>query len=130
MKGLPAGRIVNVASTAGLTGYAYTTAYGAAKHAVVGFTRSLAKELARTAITVNAVCPSFTDTDLVARSLEVITEKSGRSREAALSELTANNPQGRLVRPEEVAQTVVWLCSDAAAAVSGQAIAIDGGETA
>jgi NAD(P)-dependent dehydrogenase (short-subunit alcohol dehydrogenase family) len=130
MKTLPAGRIVNIASTAGLTGYAYTSAYGAAKHAVVGLTRALAKELASTPVTVNAVCPSFTDTDLVARSLDLITEKSGRSREQALSELTANNPQGRLVRPEEVAHTVAWLCSDAAASVNGQAIAIDGGETA
>lgn len=130
MKAMPAGRIINVASTAGLTGYAYTSAYTAAKHAVVGLTRALAKELARTSVTVNAVCPSFTDTDLVARSLDVITEKSGRTREQALAELTAGNPQGRLVRPEEVARTVAWLCSDAAASVNGQAIAIDGGETA
>ena len=124
------GRIVNIASTAGLKGYAYVAAYCAAKHGLVGLTRALAVELAGAGIAVNAVCPGFTDTDLVARSLETITSRTGRDHDAALADLTKANPQGRLVRPEEVAAAVNWLCSDAAAAVTGQSIAIDGGETA
>lgn len=122
------GRIVAVASTAGLKGYPYVTAYCAAKHAVVGFVRALALETAATGITVNAVCPGFTDTDLVASSLDRIVEKTGRSREDALFELTRTNPQGRLVRPEEVADAVLWLCGEAARSVTGQAIAVAGGE--
>ncbi len=122
------GRIVAVASTAGLKGYPYVTAYCAAKHAVVGFVRALALETARTGVTVNAVCPGFTETDLVATSLDRIVEKTGRSREAALAELTRSNPQGRLVRPEEVADAVLWLCGAGAASVTGQTIAVAGGE--
>lgn len=128
MKTRPAGRIVAVASTAGLKGYAYVSAYVAAKHAVVGLVRALALELANTPITVNAVCPGFTDTDLVAGSIDNIMKKTGRSREQAVAELAKHNPQGRLVTPQEVADTVLWLCGAGASAVTGQAIAVAGGE--
>lgn len=122
------GRIVAVASTAGLKGYPYVTAYCAAKHAVVGFIKALALETARTAVTVNAVCPGFTDTDMVAESLDRIVEKTGRNREDALGEFVKHNPQGRLVDPREVADAVIWLCGDTARSVTGQAIAVAGGE--
>jgi 3-hydroxybutyrate dehydrogenase len=123
-----AGRIVAVASTAGLKGYPYVTAYCAAKHAVVGLVRALAQETARSGVTVNAVCPGFTDTDLVATSLDRIVAATGRDRDAARAELVRHNPQGRLVAPAEVADAVLWLCGDASASVTGQAIAIAGGE--
>ena len=122
------GRIVAVASTAGLKGYAYVSAYSAAKHAVVGLVRSLALELATSGVTVNAVCPGFTDTDLIAGSVDTIMSKTGRSREQALAELAKHNPQGRLVTPAEVADAVLWLCGDGAGAITGQAIAVAGGE--
>jgi len=128
MKGLPYGRIVAVASTAGLKGYPYVSAYSAAKHAVVGLVRSLALELAATPVTVNAVCPGFTDTDLVAASIENIMKKTGRGREQALAELAQHNPQGRLIDPAEVADAVLWLCGERASAITGQAIAVAGGE--
>jgi 3-hydroxybutyrate dehydrogenase len=128
MKTRPYGRIVAVASTAGLKGYAYVSAYAAAKHAVVGLVRSLALELASTRITINAVCPGFTDTDLVAGSIDNIMTKTGRSREQAVAELAKHNPQGRLVTPQEVADTVLWLCGEGAGAITGQAIAVAGGE--
>ena len=128
MKQRPFGRIVVIASTAGLKGYAYVSAYSAAKHAVIGLARSLALELAQTRITVNAVCPGFTDTDLVAGSIDTIMKKTGRSREQAVAELAKHNPQGRLVTPAEVADTVLWLCGEGAGAVTGQAIAVAGGE--
>ena len=117
-----------VASTAGLKGYPYVSAYCAAKHAVVGLVRALALETAAAGVTVNAVCPGFTDTDLVAESLDRIVARTGRSREYALAELMKHNPQGRLVQPREVADAVVWLCGEGAAAVTGQAIAVAGGE--
>lgn len=122
------GRIVAVASTAGLKGYPYVSAYCAAKHAVVGFVRALALETATTGVTVNAVCPGFTDTDLVAESLERIMAKTGRTREQALSELVKHNPQQRLIGPTEIADTVLWLCGEGARSVTGQAIAVAGGE--
>jgi len=128
MKTRPYGRIIAVASTAGLKGYAYVSAYVAAKHAVVGLVRSLALELASSRITVNAVCPGFTDTDLFAGSVDNIMTKTGRSREQAVAELARHNPQGRLVTPQEVADAVLWLCGEGASAVTGQAIAVAGGE--
>lgn len=122
------GRIVNVASSAGLTGYPYVTAYCAAKHGVVGLTRALALEVATRNITVNAVCPGFTDTDIVRDSINNIREKTGRSESEALAALVARNPQRRLVRCEEVANAVAWLCLPGSESITGQSIAVAGGE--
>ena len=122
------GRIVNVASTAGLTGYAYITTYCAAKHAMVGLTRALALETARAGVTVNAVCPGYADTDMTNQSIANIMQKTGRSREEATASLVSRNPQGKLIQPDEVADAVVWLCGDHAASITGQSIAIAGGE--
>ncbi|MCB1623793.1 MAG: SDR family oxidoreductase [Pseudomonadales bacterium] len=122
------GRIVNIASTAGLKGYGYVAAYCAAKHGVIGLTRATALEHAKRNITVNAVCPGYTDTDIVSESIANISAKTGRTREEALVELVAVNPQGRLVTPAEVANTVLWLCCPGAESVTGQSIAIAGGE--
>jgi len=124
-----AARIVNIASTAGLKGYAYVSAYTAAKHGVIGLTRSLALELARKGVTVNAVCPGFTETDIVRDSIANIVAKTGQTEAQAREALVAHNPQKKMIQPDEVAQTVLWLCADAAASVNGQSIAIDGGET-
>lgn len=124
------GRIVNIASTAGLKGYAYVTAYCAAKHGVVGLTRALAQETARCGVTVNAVCPGYTDTDMVAESVARIVAKTGRGADEARAELARGNPQGRLIAPEEVAATVLFLCGADAGSITGQAIAVSGGETA
>ncbi len=122
------GRIVNVASTAGLTGYAYVTAYCAAKHGVIGLTRALALETARSAVTVNAVCPGYTDTDMTHQTVANIVAKTGKSESEARAVLTERNPQQRLVRPEEVANAVLWLCLPGSEAVTGQSISISGGE--
>ena len=122
------GRVVNVASTAGLTGYGYVSAYCAAKHAVVGLTRALAIEVATKGITVNAVCPGYTDTDMVRESVDKIVAKTGRTAEAVRAELVSRNPQKRLVQPEEAANAVAWLCLPGSEAINGQAIAVAGGE--
>jgi NAD(P)-dependent dehydrogenase (short-subunit alcohol dehydrogenase family) len=122
------GRIVAVASTAGLKGYPYVTAYCAAKHAVVGLVRALALETARTGVTVNAVCPGYTDTDLVRQSLDRIEHKTGRPRDEALAAMIKDNPLGRLIRPEEVAAAVLALCGPDAAAITGETLAVAGGE--
>ena len=122
------GRIVAIASTAGLKGYAYVSAYSAAKHAVIGLVRSLALETAKSGVTVNAVCPGFTETDLLEGSIDNIIKKTGRSREQAIGELSKHNPQGRLVAPSEVADAVLWLCGKGAGSITGQAIAVAGGE--
>lgn len=123
-----AGRIINIASTAGLIGYGYVSAYCAAKHAVVGLTRSLALETAKKGVTVNAVCPGYTETDLVRDTIDNIVKKTGRSVEDATAELAASNPQGRLVQPWEVAETVGWLALPASASITGQSIPVAGGE--
>jgi 2-hydroxycyclohexanecarboxyl-CoA dehydrogenase len=123
-----AARIVNIASTAGQRGYAYVSAYVAAKHGLVGLTRALALEWATLGITVNAVCPGYTDTDLVQASLKRIVASTGRSAEDARAALQASNPQGRLVQPAEVADTVAWLLRPEAASITGQCLSVSGGE--
>lgn len=122
------GRIINIASTAGLKAYPYVTAYCAAKHGVIGLTRALALELASKGITVNAVCPGYTETDLLHNALQNIMAKTGRSEHAARAELAAHNPQGQLISPKQVADTVLWLALPASSAMTGQALAVAGGE--
>jgi NAD(P)-dependent dehydrogenase (short-subunit alcohol dehydrogenase family) len=122
------GRIVNIASTAGLRGAAYISAYASSKHAVIGLTRSLALEYAGRNITVNAVCPGFVDTDIVKNAIADIKSKTGRSDSEALAALLATNPQRRLVEPREVADTVMWLCRPGSESVTGQSIVLAGGE--
>jgi 3-hydroxybutyrate dehydrogenase len=122
------GRIVNIASIAGLRGGAYISAYATSKHAVIGLTRSLALEYAARNITVNAVCPGFVDTDIVKEAIANIRKKTGRSDSEALATLVATNPQRRLVQPREVADTVMWLCRPGSESVNGQSIVLAGGE--
>lgn len=128
MLGLGFGRIVNVASIAGLKGYAYVSAYCAAKHAVIGMTKALAAELVKTSITVNVLCPGYTDTDLIANAADAIARKTGRGAAEAIDHFAKTNPSGRLITPEEVAHAALWLCSEGASAVTGQAITIAGGD--
>jgi len=122
------GRLITVASTAGLRGYAYVSAYTAAKHGAVGLTRAVAQEVAGSGITANALCPGYVDTELTERTIANIMATTGRSHGEALRALTRANPQGRLVQPAEVTAAALWLCGPGSAAVNGQAIAIDGGE--
>jgi NAD(P)-dependent dehydrogenase (short-subunit alcohol dehydrogenase family) len=122
------GRIVNVASTAGLVGYGYVSAYCAAKHGVIGLTRAAALETAKTGVTVNAVCPGYTETDIVQDAVANIMTKTGKSEAEARAALVARNPQGRMIQPDEVAAAVLWLCLPGSGAITGQAIAIAGGE--
>jgi NAD(P)-dependent dehydrogenase (short-subunit alcohol dehydrogenase family) len=124
------GRIVNIASTAGIKGYGYVSAYVAAKHGVVGLTRALAVEFARTGVTVNAVCPGYTDTPMLDAAIANIATKTKRSGDEARASLAASNPMGRLITPEEVAAAVGYLCLPASGSVTGETLAIDGGETA
>ena len=122
------GRIVNIASIAGLRGAAYVSAYAASKHAVIGLTRSLALEYAARNITVNAVCPGYTDTEMVRQAIGNIMQKTGRSESEALAALTITNPQRRLITPAEVSNAVIWLCRPGTESVTGQSIVIAGGE--
>ena len=123
------GRIIFIASTAGLKGYAYVAPYVAAKHGVVGLMRALAVETAKSGVTVNAICPSFVETDMLEESISRIVGKTGRSEAEARASLMASNPQGRFVQPEEIAASVLFLCSAAAASITGQSISVSGGET-
>jgi NAD(P)-dependent dehydrogenase (short-subunit alcohol dehydrogenase family) len=122
------GRIVNIASTAGLTGYPYVAAYCAAKHGVIGLTRAIAREVATRNVTVNAVCPGYTDTELVREAAAKISAVTGRKLEDALQAMTRSNPQGRLIQPDEVANAVAWLCLPGSDSVTGQSIVVAGGE--
>jgi len=123
------GRLIAVASTAGLKGYPYAAAYSAAKHGVVGLVRATAQEFARTGVTANALCPGFLDTEMTERSIANITRKTGISAEEARASLEAMSPQRRLIRPGEVTRAALWLCGPGSEGITGQAIAIAGGET-
>ncbi|SDR02843.1 SDR family oxidoreductase [Pseudovibrio sp. Tun.PSC04-5.I4] len=129
LKGQEYGRLIAIASTAGLRGFSYVSHYAAAKHGVVGMVRSLALELANKPITVNAVCPGFTETPMLQRSLENIMQKTGMSEDQARAALYKDNPLQRFIQPDEVAATVAWLIGEGARSVTGQSISVSGGET-
>ena len=122
------GRIINMGSTAGVRGFAYITGYCAAKHGVIGLTRALAIETARSGVTVNAICPGYANTDLLEKTITNIMDKTGMPREKAEDSLKANNPQRRFIEPYEIANAVAWLCLPGSESVTGQSIAIAGGE--
>lgn len=128
MKAAKSGRMIAVASTAGLKGFPYVSGYCAAKHGVVGLTRALSLELAKTGITVNAICPGFIETPMLERSVANIVATTGMSEDDALKSLTKGNPQGRLIQTDEVAATAVWLCTKAARSVNGHTLSLSGGE--
>jgi NAD(P)-dependent dehydrogenase (short-subunit alcohol dehydrogenase family) len=123
-----AGRVVNIASTAGLKGYPKVSAYCASKHGLIGFTRSIAMEYAKSGVTINVVCPGYTETEMLDRAIEELKKSLAKSDAEARAMLARPNPQGHLVTPEEVANTVAWLCSPAASAITGQSIVVAGGE--
>jgi NAD(P)-dependent dehydrogenase (short-subunit alcohol dehydrogenase family) len=122
------GRVVNIASTAGLKGYPKISAYCASKHGLIGLTRALAMEYAKSGVTVNAVCPGYTETEMLDRAVIEVMNSMGKDADEARAMLTRKNPQGRLVKPEEVADAVAWLCSPEASAITGQAVVVAGGE--
>ena len=122
------GRLIAIASTAGLKGYPYVAPYVAAKHGAVGLVRALALEVAAKPITVNAICPGFLDTEMTQRSIGTIMEKTGRTREEAVASLTRSNPQGRLIAASEVTSAALWLCGPGSEGINGHALAISGGE--
>jgi 3-hydroxybutyrate dehydrogenase len=122
------GRVVNLASNAGVSGYRYTAAYCASKHAMVGMTRALAIDLAQTGVTINAVCPGWVATRMVEEAVARISGATGRSADQARAALADMSPQRRMLTPEEVAGMVEYLCRDEAQAVHGQALLIDGGQ--
>ena len=126
----PGGRMIAICSITGVRGAAYAAPYAASKHGVMGLVRSLALEVAKKEITVNAICPGYLDTDMTRRSIANIMEKTGRDRDAAVASVAGKNPQGRLIAPSEVTGTALWLASPSAASVNGQAIVLDGGESA
>ena len=129
LKGRNWGRLIALASTAGLKGYGYVTHYVAAKHGVVGMVKALAQETATTGVTVNALCPGFLDTEMTGRSVANIVEKTGMTEDKARASLEKMSPQKRLIQPEEVARAALWLCGPGSEGVTGQAISISGGET-
>ncbi|TRW95065.1 SDR family oxidoreductase [Paracoccus sp. M683] len=124
------GRLIAICSITGIRGAAYAAPYAASKHGVMGLVRSLAHEVAKKGITANAICPGYLDTEMTGRSIANVMEKTGRSRDQAIAALAGRNPQGRLIAPAEVTAAAMWLASDAACSVNGQAIVLDGGESA